>query len=385
MRVLVVDDVRTNRLLINKYLERLGHEALNANDGREAVALVAREQPDLVLMDVMMPEMDGFEAAAEIRANLGDDNWIPIIFLSAMVGDEDIARGIDSGGDDYLLKPVSHTVLESKLLAMERISAMRRKISDYAAKLNEVHKEQMLEIEAARTVFDKMTRVADIPSDWLAVATRPSSRFSGDVVAAAVTRDGDLNLLFGDASGHGLAAGLTVLPATDLFYSLSKRGLPFEEMIVKLNKRMCDVLPVGHFVAAILVRVSRERRTAQIWNGGCLPVWALDETGELVWSAGSTGLPLGVAPLETVESVAHFQFSPTASERLYLHSDGISDALSGAGKPFSTARILSELQRADVHCRLDSAMNALDNHLAGSTAQDDITLIELSLPLVQTH
>jgi CheY-like chemotaxis protein len=385
VRVLVVDDVRTNRLLINKYLERLGHDALNANDGREAVDVVAREQPDLVLMDVMMPQMDGFEAAAEIRASLGDDNWIPIIFLSAMVGDEDIARGIEAGGDDYLLKPVSPTVLESKLRAMERLSAMRRKISDYACRLNELHETQLLEIEEARTVFDKMTRVAEIPAEWVSVATRPSSRFSGDVVAAAFTGKGELNLLFGDASGHGLAAGLTVLPATDLFYSLSKRNVPFAEMIGKLNKRMCDVLPVGHFVAAILARVSLRERCVQLWNGGCLPVWALDESGELVWSAPSIGLPLGVSPQEQVDGIVDFSFAAKTPERLYLHSDGLSDALDETGNPFRVERLLTELSSTAPDNRLCAVMGALDGHLAGLRAQDDVTLIEVSLPTAPTH
>lgn len=385
MRVLVVDDVRTNRLLINKYLEKLGHEALNAHDGREAVELVTLEKPDLVLMDVMMPEMDGYEAAAAIRANLGDENWIPIIFLSAMVGDEDIARGIDSGGDDYLVKPVSNTLLESKLLAMERIAAMRRKVTEYATSMNELHQAQMQEIESARTVFDKMTRVADIPKNWISIANRPSTRFSGDVVAAAETPSGDLNLLFGDASGHGLAAGLTVLPATDLFYSLSRRDEPLEEIIRKLNARLCDVLPVGHFVAAIVAHVSTERRVVRLWNGGCPPGWALSEEGDLIWSANSISLPLGVAPMDDVTEVAEFQFSTQTPERIYLHSDGVADAIGAAGKPFSTERILQTLASTVPDSRLSGVMDALNAHLGTRPANDDITLIELSLPALKTH
>jgi diguanylate cyclase (GGDEF)-like protein len=126
MKILLVDDVKSERMVISAYLQKMGHEVIVAEHGKQAVDDFARVQPDLVLMDVIMPEMDGHEAARQIRANSSD--WVPIIFLSGRTNNEDIVAGIDAGGDDYLHKPVDHTVLAAKMKAMQRIAAMRHKL-----------------------------------------------------------------------------------------------------------------------------------------------------------------------------------------------------------------------------------------------------------------
>lgn len=110
-----------------------------ASDGLEAVSAFKKEIPDLVLLDVVMPEMDGYEAASRIKKLCEKRNiWIPIIFLSAMISDEDVVKGIEAGGDDYLTKPVSQTVLNAKLKAMQRIAAMREELERVNQKLKDL-------------------------------------------------------------------------------------------------------------------------------------------------------------------------------------------------------------------------------------------------------
>ncbi|TNF33043.1 MAG: diguanylate cyclase [Gammaproteobacteria bacterium] len=168
MKILLVDDTRTERLIMTAYLNKLGHEVVLGENGQQAVELYQREMPDLVIMDVVMPVMDGHQAAREIRARSQD--WVPIIFLSGRVGPEDIAAGIHAGGDDYLAKPVNHTVLEAKMKAMQRIAVMRHQLLDVTHELemanselkqlvnvdgltglsNRRHMEEALRIEIAR-------------------------------------------------------------------------------------------------------------------------------------------------------------------------------------------------------------------------------------------
>jgi diguanylate cyclase (GGDEF)-like protein len=129
MKVLLADDTTTSLMITRKYISSMGHQSIIAHNGAEAVELFEREKPDLVLLDVEMPKMNGYEAAHQIKAicdNRGD--WVPIIFLSGMIRDKDIAKGIEAGGDDYLTKPVSRMVLTAKLQAMQRISNMRHKL-----------------------------------------------------------------------------------------------------------------------------------------------------------------------------------------------------------------------------------------------------------------
>lgn len=123
MKILVVDDVAAERAAARALLAALGHEIVEAANGVEALAAYELVNPDMVLLDVTMPLMDGLETARRIRAL--PLPWRPIIFVSASTSPEDIAAGIDAGGDDYLIKPLSKVIFTAKLLAMQRIVAMK--------------------------------------------------------------------------------------------------------------------------------------------------------------------------------------------------------------------------------------------------------------------
>jgi PAS domain S-box-containing protein len=129
MKVLAVDDNRTNLHILQVFLKKLGHEVLLAENGEEAVRRFETESPDLVLLDIMMPVMDGFEAARRIKA-MPRDRWTPIIFLSALNRDENLVEGLDAGADDYLTKPINFVVLEAKLRSMQRSLTMQQESID---------------------------------------------------------------------------------------------------------------------------------------------------------------------------------------------------------------------------------------------------------------
>jgi len=125
LRVLVVDDNRTNLQILQAFLGKLGHRVLPAENGERAVALAAAHKPDLILLDILMPVMDGFEAARRIRAQTFD-RWIPIIFLSALDRDENLVAGLEAGGDDFMSKPINFVVLEAKMRSMQRMVLLQR-------------------------------------------------------------------------------------------------------------------------------------------------------------------------------------------------------------------------------------------------------------------
>jgi len=129
MKVLAVDDNRTNLHILQIFLKKLGHDVILAENGEEAVRKFETELPDLVLLDIMMPVMDGFEAARRIKA-MTRDRWTPVIFLSALNRDENLVEGLDAGADDYLTKPINFVVLEAKLRSMQRSLAMQQAAID---------------------------------------------------------------------------------------------------------------------------------------------------------------------------------------------------------------------------------------------------------------
>ena len=125
MKVLAVDDNRTNLHILQVFLKKLGHQVILAENGEEAVRMFQSEAPDLVLLDIMMPVMDGFEAARRIKA-MTQERWTPVIFLSALNRDENLLEGLEAGGDDYLTKPINFVVLEAKLRSMQHSLALQQ-------------------------------------------------------------------------------------------------------------------------------------------------------------------------------------------------------------------------------------------------------------------
>ena len=137
MRILLVDDVHLERMQLAIRLQRLGHIVEAVGSGHEAIEKYPLFDPDLVLLDVSMPDLSGTEVAEQIR--IKHPEWVPIIFLSGHDEPEMIARAIDMGGDDYLVKPVNKMVLVSKLKAMQRIAYMRHQLKEATLQLEQAN------------------------------------------------------------------------------------------------------------------------------------------------------------------------------------------------------------------------------------------------------
>ncbi len=140
MKILVVDDSPTIRAALKGLLERMGHTVVEANDGKEALQIYRHDRPGLVLIDVVMPIMDGYESARHMRETKADE-WVPIIFLSSKEADQDLDRAIEAGGDDYLVKPVSFVVLNAKIRALQRLESMRTKQLEMSRDLASANRE----------------------------------------------------------------------------------------------------------------------------------------------------------------------------------------------------------------------------------------------------
>jgi len=128
LTILLVEDQPVLRNHLCLQLSGLGHQVIEADNALSALQQFHERQPDLILLDVILPDQDGYWLARQIRQQEGS-RWTPIIFLSCMSQEGDLQEGIDAGGDDYLIKPVSPIVLRSKLLAMQRLLGMRNQLA----------------------------------------------------------------------------------------------------------------------------------------------------------------------------------------------------------------------------------------------------------------
>jgi len=136
MQILIVEDSPTLRAAMKSHVLKIGHEPVFAESGEEALQMIGIKNFDLVIMDVEMPGLNGFETTTLMREALGE-RWVPIIFATSHTDDESVLAGIEAGGDDYLIKPVTRGFLEAKIKAMQRIAKMHQQLSLLNSQLEE--------------------------------------------------------------------------------------------------------------------------------------------------------------------------------------------------------------------------------------------------------
>ena len=137
--VLVIDDNQQNLELLQAYLEDMDCQTVPAHDGPEALEIISRKSPDLILLDVMMPKMSGFEVCKRIK-NDPKTSDIPVIMVTALNEFGDIERGIDSGTDDFISKPINKLELLTRVKTMLKLKHLSDKLERTLAYLSEIEK-----------------------------------------------------------------------------------------------------------------------------------------------------------------------------------------------------------------------------------------------------
>lgn len=185
MKALVIEDTATSQAVICHLLGRLGIEPVQARDGMSGIARFEQEHPDLILLDIILPGIDGYEVARRIRSMEKPGEWTPIIFLTSLTRDEDLERGIEAGGDDYLLKPVSEVVLGAKVRAMQRIVRMRYSLLVLTRKLDSANREltRLSAVDGLTGIANRRQFDEALAREWRRCqrAGEPLSMLMGDV------------------------------------------------------------------------------------------------------------------------------------------------------------------------------------------------------------
>jgi DNA-binding response OmpR family regulator/anti-sigma regulatory factor (Ser/Thr protein kinase) len=373
LTVLVVDDSSQARLMVSRFVSHLGHIPLLACSGEEALELFTTHAPDLLLLDVQMPGIGGYEAARRVRA-LAGVQWVPIIFLSAAAEEDDIIKGLEAGGDDYLTKPVHFRLLEAKIHAMQRITEMQRLLRDNAGQLERYRDENEREQRLAKHLLDQLVRVDTFDEKGVERWMMPARHFSGDVLAAASAPSGALHVILADGTGHGLAAALSVIPVTAVFYSMTERGFTVSSIARELNRKLEELMPTGRFVAATLAAIHRQERTIEIWNGGNPPALFVRSDGRLLRSWQPMHPALGIMRSEDFSDRTE-SFRWTVPGQLLMCSDGLLEAESPTGEAFGAERMTRILLSGSPESRVRRLRTALYAHLDGQPAHDDISLL----------
>jgi CheY-like chemotaxis protein len=376
LTILIVEDSALDRMLLATIVSRQGHRVLEACNGLEAVALFRLERPDLVLMDAMMPVMDGFEAARRIKACAGE-TLVPIIFLTSLTESEALVRCLEAGGDDFVAKPYNRVIIEAKINAMDRLRRLQKTVlqqRDLIAKHNE---HLLTEQRVAKAVFDKVAHSGCLSAANIRYMQSPYALFNGDLLLAAFKPSGGMHVFLGDFTGHGLPAAIGAMPLAEVFYGLTAKGYSMAEILREMNSKLKRILPVGVFCCATLLNVSFHRRVVEVWNGG-LPDGYLYRaaSGERV-PLVSRHLPLGVRDAATFDDRCEI-YPLELGDRLFLLSDGVLEGCNSDGHMFGEERLLAVFAQNQQADQLFAEIQQAIAEFRGE-AQDDVSMVEVVL------
>ncbi|MBU3016381.1 fused response regulator/phosphatase [Paraglaciecola agarilytica] len=322
MRILIVDDDSLNRFLLVHMLEQNGYpDCYEAESGHEALSLAKRIQPELVLLDVMMEDMSGFEVAPLLKAQT-DEIYLPIIFITALDDEDSLVRCLDVGGDDFVAKPFNKTILAAKISAHARTRELSKKSYEQNQQLifyrNAVEREHKI----VEHIFGNAVTNDNKLLPYLDFKLLPATDFNGDLLLFSAGPNGGLYYLVGDFTGHGLAAAIGALPVSQAFHAMASKGLSVFEMAATLNETLLKLLPGDMFFAAALVHVSLCGTRLEIWNSGMPDLLLFNAEGDVIERFSSQHMALGI--LDADEMGKEIQrYQSTVGDRLLAFSDGV--------------------------------------------------------------
>ncbi|MBF0417743.1 MAG: fused response regulator/phosphatase [Magnetococcales bacterium] len=363
--ILVVDDDPLARLHLERFLKREGHAVLMARDGEQGLEMFRAKHPDLVLMDVMMPKLNGHEATRRIRAETAnDDVQPPVIFLTGVEDQDLLAECLHCGGDDFISKPFNHVILQARLKAWLRRVELAEKVA--------------MDRDAIENVIQKMRKDDRFDPYAMRLLMTPVDKTTGDVVLSARDDRGVQYVLLGDFTGHGLVAAVCGPLVSDIFHDMMPRGYTSRDILRKINEKIHTRLPVDMFLTASFVALDRASGRMTVYNAGMHPLFLFRE-GHGIWGPSSRQMPLGIVREIAIED-AEVVMEVRKGDLIYLYSDGVFETQSPDGLFFggeNLSRVLSGI--ATTQAPLESIQLELERFQGDPNLRDDITLVELTV------
>ena len=369
--LLAEDETVTRRLVARQLSDRF--QVFEAKDGLEAVALFEQHAPDLVLLDVQMPNLDGKQAAHRI-SELAGDRYVPILLMSAFDELEHVINALASGADDFLPKPFNARLFESKLGVFLRVREMQQRLLDQNRALQAFQQETVEEQTMARRVFEKLLERGQLDDPRLRMVLSPLSVFNGDVVMAANTPGGGFRWMLGDIAGHGLAGALGTIPLVGAFHRMADIGVP-REATLHMNAELRDTMPTGVFCAAAVLELDPTRTRLTVMNAGIPGIYVRRATSAEVVTVPSLNLPLGIVANRDYE-VRTTEVAVGPGDRIFTMSDGIAECAAPDGALFGNQHVATLLGQGSARGAFDALITAV-YEFTGGHQSDDVSLVEV--------
>ena len=375
-KVLVVDDEPRNVRILQIHLNAQGYAVYTAADGVEALDIVEEDAPDLILLDINMPKMDGFEVVKRIRANKATE-FIPIVMITALRDTrENRIRSIEAGADDFIEKPFDSLEVLARVRSLLRIKEYQDTLAKHNARLEE-------ELQMARSIQEILipqNGVQELSGFRIASRCCPEMAVGGDFFDVWEVAPNRLGVFISDVMGHGVSAAfVTVFIKTILaeFQELVEENPGY--FLEILNTRFNDLISSRLFMFATafcgIIDLGKEELVCA--NAGHSFPFLYDGHQQTCYAIGdkNTGNGLGIWR-ESVYETVRYPFDPMS--KIFLYTDGVYEAKSPQGAEFTIERLqklVSECAAQPAANLIVSVSEAVDTFTANCPKDDDLTLL----------
>ncbi len=376
IKILVVDDSVEILKMLHTSLKLEGYEVLEALDGKMALALLEESIPDLIILDIFLPEMDGFEVCRRIREK---GLKVPIIMLTAQSDVEQRIKGLKSGADDYLGKPFSVSEL------LERIRVQLRHLDEARLRAQELLKSQWDEInqgfKLAQGLQQPLGHSLTLPGLELGIQYLPVGKIGGDFYAIQETTKDRITIIIGDVVGKGVTASLLMASAFYLLHQLMMKNLSPGDIFTRANEILRkDLQEMESFVAAFCGTWDMTTGKLTFCNAGHqLPLLIRKKDHKHVF-LNTHGFFLGAFPDgRYVEKEVVLD----KGDRLFFYTDGLSDLRDMNGRVLNLKWIYRKIMR-QYNLKIEDISSMLLREIQGAIGKntiqtDDVTFLLLEV------
>jgi len=367
--LLLVDDNPTNLQVLYQTLETTGCKLLVAKNGETALSIAQKASPDLILLDIMMPGIDGFEVCRRLKDNPATTH-IPVIFLSALSDTKDKVQGLQLGAVDYVSKPFQPDEVIARVNTHLTIHRLKREVEK---------KKDALENEL-KVVSDVQLRLLpknlpEIAGLKLAVHYETSLYAGGDYYDIAQLPNNQWGFLVADAEGHSAPAAVMMAMTCALFRSYPEPPAEPGDLLFFLNQHLCKVADPS-FVTALYVVYDATHHTFKIARAGHPPPMIYQSAEKKAFEVNCSGVfPMGIDPYEQVP-VTEVELKP--GDRILMYTDGITERFDRNNETYAEERLLQQLAgdgNSSPRELLAAIMKDVNKFADGRPADDDQALL----------
>ena len=371
-RVLIVDDAKANLDILVEGL-KADHKLSLALNGEQALQIAARTPPDLVLLDIVMPGLDGYEVCRRMR-HMPETAEVPIMFLSSLEEVQNKTRGFEAGANDYLTKPFEMLEVKARVRSLLKAKAYSDAVKEQIASELRVARE----IQMGMLPHDFAPHEKNYGVQFGAVL-EPAREVGGDLYGVCAATPERLVVFLGDVSGKGIPASLFMVRAISLARLLARDIAEPERILARLNDELAADNPSGMFVTFLCAMFEPESGRLALANAGhCRPL-ILHDGQPPRWAVKNLGTALGFEPGLEFERT---EFTLRAGDALVLYSDGVTEAFDPQSELYGDTRLLADtagLAGQSAPAITASLLQTVHTFAGTAPQSDDIAILTLKV------